>query len=185
MCCCCSVTKSHPVLYDPMNCRTLGFPVLHCLLKFAHTHVHWVDDAIQPSHPLSPPSLPALSLSQHQGLSQWVGSLHQVAKWLILWSGIKFNFTYEKSTLRIQWSPFPSSPARPSLSQTQAPCLLLHVCHPPFGHVALCIHLPVFILHYNLSMPLYYYKPWANIMFKDSYFVSSAHIMISGIISPS
>ena len=56
-----------------------GLPVLHCLLEFAETHVHWVGDAIQPSHPLSSPS-PTLSLSQHQGLFQWVSSSHQVTK---------------------------------------------------------------------------------------------------------
>ena len=58
-------------------------PVLHCLLELAQTHVHWVGDAIQPSHPLLPPSL-ALDLSQHQGLFQCFGSLHQVAKVLDL-----------------------------------------------------------------------------------------------------
>ena len=50
-----------------------GFPILHCLLEFAQTHVHWVGDAIQPSHPLLLPS-PALSLSEHQGIFQWVSS---------------------------------------------------------------------------------------------------------------
>ena len=59
-----------------MDCSTLGFPVLHYLSEFAHTHVHRVGDAIQPSHPLLPPSPPALNLSQHQGLFQWVGPLH-------------------------------------------------------------------------------------------------------------
>ena len=49
-----------------MDCSTPGFPVLHHLLKFSQTHVHWVCDAIQPSHPLSSPSPPALNLSQHQ-----------------------------------------------------------------------------------------------------------------------
>ena len=48
--CCCSVTKSCLTLYDPIDCSTLGFPVLHYLLEFAQTHVHWVGDAIQPSH---------------------------------------------------------------------------------------------------------------------------------------
>jgi len=61
-----------------------GFPVLHHLLEFAQTHVYCVGDAIQPSHPLSSPSPPDLSLSQHQGLFQLVGSLHQVAKVLEL-----------------------------------------------------------------------------------------------------
>ena len=59
----------------------LGFPVLHYLLEFAGTHVHWVSDAIQPSHPLSPPSPLSLSLSQHQGLFQQVDSY--VYLWLI------------------------------------------------------------------------------------------------------
>ena len=77
--CCCSVTKSYSTLCDPMDCSTPGFPVLHSVLEFAQTHVHWLYDAIQPSHPLSPCS-PALHLSQHQSLFQWVSSLHQVAK---------------------------------------------------------------------------------------------------------
>ena len=57
-----------------------GFPVLHCLPEVAQTHVHWLSDVIQPSYPLSSPSPPALNLSQHQGLLQWISSLHQVAK---------------------------------------------------------------------------------------------------------
>ena len=57
-----------------------GFPVLHHLLELAQTHVHRVGDAIQPSHPLSSPSPPALKLPQHQNLFQWVGSSQQVAK---------------------------------------------------------------------------------------------------------
>ena len=61
--------------------HTPGFPVLHHLPEFAQTHVHWVNDAIQPSHLLSSPSPPAFSLSQHQGLFQGISSLHQVAKY--------------------------------------------------------------------------------------------------------
>ena len=79
-CCCCLVTQSCPTLWDPMDCSTWGFPVLHYLPEFAQTHVHWVGDAIQPSHPLSPPSPRTLSLSQYQGLFQWVGSSCQVAR---------------------------------------------------------------------------------------------------------
>ena len=63
-----------------MNCNTPGLPVHHQLLELTQTHVHQVSDAIQPSHPLSSPSLPALNPSQHQGLFQWVSSLHEVAK---------------------------------------------------------------------------------------------------------
>ena len=67
-------------LFDPTDCSTPGFPVLHYLPEFAQFHSHWVSNAIQPSHPLLPLSPPALSLSQHQGLFQWVGSVHQIAK---------------------------------------------------------------------------------------------------------
>ena len=80
--CCCSVTKSCLTFCDPLDCSMPGFPVLHHLPELAH--VHWVVNAIQPSHLLSSPSPPALSLSQHQGLFQWVGSSHQVAKVLEL-----------------------------------------------------------------------------------------------------
>ena len=85
-----------------MDCSTPGFPVLHYLPEFAQTHVHWVDDAIQPSHPLSPPSPPALNLSQHQGLFQWVGSC---IRWLKYWS-FSINPFSEYSGLiffRIDW----------------------------------------------------------------------------------
>ena len=63
--------ESCPTLCDPMGCTTSGFPVPHYLLEFTQTHVRWVADAIQPSHSLSPPSLPAFNLSQHQDLFQW------------------------------------------------------------------------------------------------------------------
>ena len=77
--CCCSVAQSCPTLFNPMDCSMPGFLVLYHLPELAQTHVHWVSDAIQPSHPLSSPSPPALSISQHQRLFQWVGSSHQVA----------------------------------------------------------------------------------------------------------
>ena len=64
----------------PHECSTPGLPVHHQSLEFTQTHVHWVSDAIQPSHPLSSPSPPALNLSQHQSLFQWVTSSHEVAK---------------------------------------------------------------------------------------------------------
>ena len=67
-------------LCDPINCSTSGLPVHHQLLEFTQIHVHWVGDIIQPSHPLSSPSPPTFNLSQHQGLFQWVSTLHQVAK---------------------------------------------------------------------------------------------------------
>ena len=67
-----------------MDCSMPGFPVLYYLSEFAQTHVHWVGDAIQPFHPLLPPSPLALNLSQHQGLFLWVSSWHQVTKVLEL-----------------------------------------------------------------------------------------------------
>ena len=82
-CCCCSVTTLFPTLCHPMDCSSPGFPSLHHLPEFAQTHVHWVSDAIQQSHPLLPPSS-LLNLSQHQGLFQWLGSSHLMAKVLEL-----------------------------------------------------------------------------------------------------
>ena len=74
-----SVPQSCPTLCDPMNCSTPGLPVHHQLPELAQTHVHWVGDAIQPSHSLLLPSPPAFNLSQRQGLFKWVSSSHQVA----------------------------------------------------------------------------------------------------------
>ena len=83
-----SVQFSHSVMSDSLQPHelhsTLGFPLHHQLPELTQTHVHWVGDAIQPSHPLSSPSPPTFNLSQHQGLFQWVSSLHQVAKVLEL-----------------------------------------------------------------------------------------------------
>ena len=83
-----------------MDCSIPGFPVHHQLLELAQTHIHPVSDAIQPSHALSSPSPPTFNLSQHQGLFQWVSSLHQVEKVL------KFQPSNEYSGLisfRMDW----------------------------------------------------------------------------------
>ena len=90
-----SVTQSYLTLCDPMNCSTPGFPVHHQLLESTQTHVHRVGDGIQPSHPLSSLSPPALNLSQNQGLFKWVSSLHQVAKVL------EFQLQHQS----FQWTP--------------------------------------------------------------------------------
>ena len=82
--CCFSIAKLCLTFCDPIDCSIAGFPVLHHLLEFAQIHVYWVSDAIQPFHRLLPPSSLALSLSQHQGLFQWVGSAYKVAKVLEL-----------------------------------------------------------------------------------------------------
>ena len=75
-----SVTQSCPTLCDSMNHSTPGLPVHHQLPEITETHVHWVSDAIQPSHPLSSPSLLAPNPSQHQSLFQSVNSSHEVVK---------------------------------------------------------------------------------------------------------
>ena len=82
-------------LCGPMDCSTPGFPVHHQLLELTQTHVHWVGDAIQPSHPLSSPYPPTFSLSQHRGLFKWVSSSHQVAK------GLEFQLQHQS----FQWTP--------------------------------------------------------------------------------
>ena len=74
--CCCSVAQLSQTFCNPMNRSTPVFPVLHHLPWFAQIHVHWVSDAIQPSHPLLSPSSPAFNLSQHQCFLQWVSSSH-------------------------------------------------------------------------------------------------------------
>ena len=76
-----SVSQSCLTLCDPMDCSAPGLPVHHQLPEFIHTHVHWVGDAIQPSHLLPTPSPPAFNLSQHQGLFKWVS-----IKWPKYWS---------------------------------------------------------------------------------------------------
>ena len=94
---CCSVTKSCLTLCDPMNYSRPGVPALHYFLEFAQTQVHWVDDAIQLSHPLLPTSPPALNLSQHQGLSN--ESALQI-RWPKYWSfRFSINLTNEYSGL--------------------------------------------------------------------------------------
>ena len=92
--CPCSVAQLCPTLCDSTDCSTPGLPIHHQLLEFTQTHVHWVSDAIQPSHPLSSPT-PALNLSQHQGLFKWVSSSHQMAKVL------EFQFQHQS----FQWTP--------------------------------------------------------------------------------
>ena len=85
-----SVAQSCPTLCDPMNCSTPGLPVWNQLLEFTQTHVHRVGDAIQPSHPLSSPSPPALNPSQHQSFP--MRTLHM--RWPKYWS---FSFTISPS----------------------------------------------------------------------------------------
>ena len=88
-----------------MDCSMPGFPVQQQLLEFAQTHVHWVGDAIQPSHPLLSPSPPVLNLSQHQDLFQWVNSSHQVAEVLDLSIFFPMNIQSWLPLGLMVWSP--------------------------------------------------------------------------------
>ena len=99
-----SVTQSCLTLWDLMDYSTPSLPVHHQLLEFTQSHVHWVSDAIQPSHPLSSPSSPTFNLSQHQGLFKWVSSLHQVAKVLEFQLSISYSNEYSGLTsFRMYW----------------------------------------------------------------------------------
>ena len=90
-----SVDQSRLTLCDPMDCSKPGLTVHQQFPEFTQTHVHWVGDAIQPSHPLSSPSPPAFKLSQNQCLFKWVSSSHQVAKIL------EFQLQHQS----FQWTP--------------------------------------------------------------------------------
>ena len=103
-----------------MNRSMPGFPVLKYSLELAQTHVHWVSDTIQLSHPLSYPSLLALNLSQHQSLFQWVGCLHHVAK--VLEYKLLFIILFYYSTLLILYL-FYNSPHRFQYLPSQNTCI--------------------------------------------------------------
>ena len=98
-----SVAQSCPTLCDPMNCSKPGLSVHHQLSQFTQTHIHWISDAIQPSHPVSSPSPPAFSLSQHQSLFKWV-------RWPKYWppAGQSIGVSASASVLPVNtqdWSP--------------------------------------------------------------------------------
>ena len=101
--CCCSVAKLCPTLCDPMNRSNPGFPVLHYLLELAQTHIHWVGDVIQPSHPLSPASLPALFPS----IRVFTSESALCIRWPKYWSfGFSISLSSEYSgliSLRMDW----------------------------------------------------------------------------------
>ena len=93
--CCCLVDKLCPTLCNPMDCRTPGFPVLHCLLEFAQIHVHWVGDAIYLiiSSSAAPFSI-CPHLFWHQDLFQWIGSLHQVLLKKVYWGVLVYILSF-------------------------------------------------------------------------------------------
>ena len=131
-----SVTQLCLTLCDPMDCSMPGLPVHHQCPELTQTHVHWVSDAFQPSHPLSSPSPPALNLSQHQGLFKWVSSSHQN------WKNWSFNFSISSSnkysgliSFRIDWldpcSSRDSQESSPTLQFKSISSLALSFLHSP------------------------------------------------------
>ena len=114
-----SVAQLCPTLCNPMNCSTPGLPVHHQLPEFTQTHVHRVSDAIQPSHPLSAPSPPALNPSQHQSLFQWVNSLHKVAK--VLEFQLQHHSFQRNPTADLIQNGLVGSPCSPRDSQESSP----------------------------------------------------------------
>ena len=149
-----------------MNCSTPGLPVHYQLPLFTQTHVHWVGDAIQTSHPLSFPSPPALNLSQHQGLFKWVSSSHQVAKVLELQlQHQSFQWTFRTDFLRLVWSCSPrnsqeSSPTPPFKSISSSALSFLYsptltsICDT-WKTIALTRWTYPLFIGFLLSQPLY------------------------------
>ena len=173
LCCCCSVIQSCLTLCIPMDSSMPGFPVHHQLPELAQTHVHRVSDALQPSHPLSSPSPPAFSLSQHQDLFQWVSSLHQMAKVLELqlqhqsfqWK-FKTDFLYNW----LVWSPYGPRDSQESSPTPQFKSIsssLLRILYGPahmttwktIALIILCVHAkslqlcPTLSDHMDCSLP--------------------------------
>ena len=99
-CCCYSVTQLCPTLWDPMNCSIPGFSVLHYLLEFTQTHVHWIGHAIQPSHPLLSPSSPPSIIPSIRIFSNEL-ALH--IRWPKYWS---FSFNISPSNGYSRWISF-------------------------------------------------------------------------------
>ena len=114
-----SVSQSCPTLHDPMNRSTPGLPVHHQLLEFTQTHVHWVSDAIQPSHPLSSSSPPASNPTQPQSLFQWVSSSHEVAK--VLEFQLQHHFLQRNPRADLLQNGLIGSPCSPRDSQEYSP----------------------------------------------------------------
>ena len=114
-----SVAQSCPSLWNPMNHSTPGLPVHHQLPESTQTHVHRVGDAVQPSHPLSFPSPPALNLSKPQGLFKWVSSSHQVAKVLEL--QLQHQTFQWTSRTDLLYDGLVGSPCSPMDSQESSP----------------------------------------------------------------
>ena len=163
---------SHVWLFcDSMSRSTPDLPVHYQLLECTQTHVHWVSDAIQPSHPRLSPSRPALNLSQHQGLFKWVSSSHQVAKVL------EFQLQHQS----FQWTPrtnllydeLVGSPCSPRDSQESSlwgsfvniPIIFLWVFINDYMilHIQFCFFFVKKNLYHFIIIYSYYYKHTSKI----------------------
>ena len=151
--CCCSVPQTCLTLCDPTDCSEPGLPVLHCLLGFAQIHLRWVSDAIQPSHPLSPSSPPALNLSQHQGLFQWIGSSHQMAQ------SMGASASVSDLPMNIQgWFPLGLtgwSPRSPGNSQESSPV-------PQFKRINSLVPSLLYIIYHHIIITLQGYSYFSD-----------------------
>ena len=128
-----SVAQSCSTLSDLMNRSTPGLPVHHQPPEFTQTHVHWVSDAIQPSHPQSSPSLPAPNPSQHRGLFQWVNSSHEVAK-VLEFQHQSFQWTPRTDILEDGLLGSPCSPRNSQESFTTPQFKSINSSVPSFLH---------------------------------------------------
>ena len=158
--CHCSVARLCSTLCDPIDCTLAGFPDLHRLPEFSQTHVRWVSDAIPPSHPLSPPSPPALYLSQHKGVFQRVGCSHRVAEVLEL-QHQSFQWIFRTDFL---YDGLVGSPCSPRDSQESSPA-------PQFkGINSLALRL-LSVFYWFINCPVH--SSWSNVFWKYSDTVSS------------
>ena len=154
-----SVSKSSRTLLDPMDCNMAGFPVLHYLPELAQTHVHWVGDAIQPSHPLSLPSSPAFNLSQHQGLVpvSWLFTSRRPKYWSFSFSVSPFKEYLGLNSFRIDWFDLPCCFWKPLLNTIIFVSQFKHVCkfklRPSSScDQALSAHLPLHLVNFIIKI---------------------------------
>ena len=128
---------------DPMDCSTPSFPVHHQLSELTQTRVHWVGNAIQPSHPLSSPSPPAFNLSQHQSLFQGFSSSDQVTKVLELQlQHHSFQWISRVDFLQdwLVWSPCFPRDSQESISTLQLKNINSLVLSLRYGPVLASVH---------------------------------------------
>ena len=132
-----SVAQPCLTLCDPVNCSMPDFPVHHQLPEFTQTHIHWISDAIQLSHPLSSPSPPAPNDSQHRSLYQWVNSSHEVAK--VLEFQLEHHSFQRNPRADLLQNGLVGSPCSPRDSQESSPtpqfksidCSVISFLHSP------------------------------------------------------